>query len=103
MDEFWLQHTRDEEKYRADCDLLFGRYVNRNLALSTERATLRRTEIYQDFDVWSLDVASDALFSPDIDSTDNSNFADTSDPGCSDSNGDAGSCDAGSDSSSRSD
>lgn len=35
VDEFWHMHILDTQKYRADCDAMFGRYIDHNPQTST--------------------------------------------------------------------
>lgn len=61
IDEFWHQHILDTRKYREDCILVFGHYVDHTPGLSSEQqrqADARRRQIYRDNHVDSIDFGS---------------------------------------------
>ena len=54
VDEFWHQHILDTRKYRADCDTIFGHYVDHIPGLGPDeqrRADARRLQVYQEYDI----------------------------------------------------
>jgi len=67
VDEFWHQHILNTPKYREDCDLIFGHYVDHTPGLDAERqrnADARRQEIYDRYDIDTIDF--DSHDSPDV-------------------------------------
>src|ERR1051326_333227 len=61
VDQFWHQHILDTRKYREDCERVFGHYLDHTPGLDTDRqrkADDRRREIYEEFDIDSLDFNS---------------------------------------------
>ncbi|HYL76504.1 MAG TPA: hypothetical protein VEU96_19985 [Bryobacteraceae bacterium] len=61
VDEFWHQHILNTPKYRQDCDLIFGHYVDHTPGLDAERqrkADSRRREIYDEYDIDGMDFDS---------------------------------------------
>jgi hypothetical protein len=62
IDEFWHQHILDTRKYREDCNAVFGHYIDHTPGLAPgpqRRADMRRAQIYDDYDIDSIDFSSD--------------------------------------------
>jgi hypothetical protein len=54
VDEFWHQHILDTRKYRADCDTIFGHYVDHMPDLGPDeqrKADARRRQVYEEYDI----------------------------------------------------
>jgi hypothetical protein len=54
VDEFWHRHILDTRKYREDCQLVFGHYMDHAPGLGPEeqaRADTRRREIYNEYEI----------------------------------------------------
>ena len=68
IDEFWHQHILDTRKYREDCNTILGHYIDHTPGLASEqqrRADARRAEIYNDYDIDSIDFSYDHSRSSD--------------------------------------
>ena len=60
VDEFWHQHILDTRKYREDCEMVFGHYIDHTPGLRPEeqaKADVRRRQVYSkhDIDLMSFD------------------------------------------------
>ena len=61
VDEFWHEHILDTRKYRRDCELIFGHYVDHTPGLSAEnqsRADATRRRIYTENHIDSVEFNS---------------------------------------------
>src|SRR5215469_1172362 len=59
VDEFWHQHILDTRKYREDCQVIFGHYVDHTPQLTPEdqrRADERRKKVYRDYGVDGIEL-----------------------------------------------
>jgi len=62
IDEFWHQHILDTRRYREDCNTVFGHYIDHTPGLAPgqqRRADARRAQIYDEYDIDSIDFSSD--------------------------------------------
>ena len=75
VDEFWHQHILDTRKYREDCDMVFGHYIDHTPGLRPEqqaKANVRRRQVYSehDIDFTSFDSADgSSAYSSEADSS----------------------------------
>src|SRR5438445_9412791 len=56
VDEFWHQHILDTRKYREDCEMVFGHYIDHTPGLEPSeqaKADERRRQVYRDHDIES--------------------------------------------------